>query len=706
MRRIFISIIGLLLLATVGGYAQQDSCLADLDLEQLMNLDISTVLGIKQKVSRAAAVISVVSKEDIKNYGAETLSELMSYIPGFSVKDNFAKRKIITARGVAMGLYNDKILLLVNGIPMYEPITMEYYIDAIPINSVKRIEIIRGPGSTMYGTNAYSAVINIVTEDGDDMQGLNAQFIGGSWGRKEGQLQFGENVNDKISYYLAATFRDDNGYWKKDVEDENGVKQDLLYEFDNSNLYGNFKYKNATLEFGGLYQRWSKFGPIPVHMFNIDEDPENGGRTIVSEQYVNLKYHANITKKLSLKLYTHGLNYFNKTYVGKAISFYYQFIDPSLQLGQQQYIIWQGKTLISSADLNYEFNDKLNIAYTLRYDYLIRERLDANSQLLDTPIISLASVPMPNYEGILANSLLVYGNWGKFSYLAGVRYSYSSLTGVTNNLFPRVGLVYNFSKDNSIKLLYGQAYRDPSFVEWYAKVPGLIYGRALIDSNLVPEEITSYELAYRQNLFDKLMIKFNAFYLESANLIDLWPANQDERNQLLSEGLIPGTVYRNSNLRKIRGVEFEMRSTFSDKIGLWGNISYKEGKIIDENTDTIMYNYLPFVEKFTANAGFHVVMWDRLTIAPNMQYVGDRSGYITVKNDQGQMVEKWNDVPAYTLYNINIWCRTTQKLKLGLSIHNILNTTYYYPEDIRKHIKTIPGGPGRSIYVKLSYQIQ
>ena len=105
----------LLLLGLTAPAMSQDEDLMDFDLADILNMDVTTVSKKAESISDAPAIISVMTAQQIEELGVLSLSELMSYVPGFSVKDTYWGPDIVTARGVQMTLYNDKILMLING---------------------------------------------------------------------------------------------------------------------------------------------------------------------------------------------------------------------------------------------------------------------------------------------------------------------------------------------------------------------------------------------------------------------------------------------------------------------------------------------------------------------------------------------------------------------------------------------------------------
>jgi outer membrane cobalamin receptor len=233
----------------------------EVSLEEALNMEVSTVSKRSERISDAPAVITVITAEQIEELGAQSLPEVMSYVPGFSLTDTYWKPAIVTARGVKMNMYNDKILMLIDGVPAYDGAGMEHYLDTVPVPAIDRIEVIRGPGSVLYGTNAFSAVINVITKDAADQPEMTGFLKGGSFGDRETGLAFG-HVADGVEYFFAGTTRDDDGYSKYAV-DEGGAANHINYERDNDAFFGSVKAGGLELSGGYLFQKYGKYGPAP-----------------------------------------------------------------------------------------------------------------------------------------------------------------------------------------------------------------------------------------------------------------------------------------------------------------------------------------------------------------------------------------------------------------------------------------------------------
>src|ERR1700730_5382518 len=150
-------------LGTIAAWGQTG--LTDATLEQLLNVEVTSVSKKEQKLSRTAAAVFVIGREDIRRSGAEHLPDVLRMAPGVEVAQIDANAWAITIRGFN-NRFSNKVLVLVDGRSVYTPSFSGVYWDQLdmPLEDVERIEVIRGPGATVWGANAVNGVINIITK--------------------------------------------------------------------------------------------------------------------------------------------------------------------------------------------------------------------------------------------------------------------------------------------------------------------------------------------------------------------------------------------------------------------------------------------------------------------------------------------------------------------------------------------------------------
>ncbi len=181
--------------------APADVDFTKLSLEELMDVEVTSVSKRRQRVADAAAAIFVIGQEDIRRSGATSVPELLRMVPGVEVARIDANKWAVSIRGFN-GRFSGKLLVLIDGRSVYSPLFSGVYWDAqdVVLEDVERIEVIRGPGATMWGANAVNGVINIISKSANDTQGTLLSGGGGTrrvrlrhrplWrqGRREGRL--------------------------------------------------------------------------------------------------------------------------------------------------------------------------------------------------------------------------------------------------------------------------------------------------------------------------------------------------------------------------------------------------------------------------------------------------------------------------------------------------------------------------------------
>src|ERR1700719_1571124 len=152
--------------------ARSQSGLGDASLEQLLNVQVTSVSKKEQKLSRTAAAVFVISHEDIRRSGAQNLPDVLRMAPGVEVAQIDANAWAISIRGFN-SRFSNKVLVLVDGRSVYTTSFSGVYWDQLdmPLENIERIEVIRGPGATVWGANAVNGVIDIITKSSKAMQG-------------------------------------------------------------------------------------------------------------------------------------------------------------------------------------------------------------------------------------------------------------------------------------------------------------------------------------------------------------------------------------------------------------------------------------------------------------------------------------------------------------------------------------------------------
>jgi iron complex outermembrane recepter protein len=187
--------------------AAAPQALADDSLEDLMNIEVTSVSRKEEKLSKTAAAVYVITQEDIRRSGATNIPDILRMAPGVDVAQIDANAWAISIRGFN-DRYSDKVLVLIDGRTVYTPTTSGVYWDQldVPLEDIDRIEITRGPGGTVWGANAVNGVISIVTKSTEDTRGAVVRAGGGSQGTAQGLAQYGGKVGEVGTYRVFGDY--------------------------------------------------------------------------------------------------------------------------------------------------------------------------------------------------------------------------------------------------------------------------------------------------------------------------------------------------------------------------------------------------------------------------------------------------------------------------------------------------------------------
>ncbi|CAM2070080.1 TonB-dependent receptor [Sulfidibacter corallicola] len=665
----------------VASFAEDDpDNLMQMSLEALLDMEITTASKKAQSLSEAPAVVSVFTKEQLARLELRKLSDFLAYVPGLATLDTYWKPDIAVVRGVRPTVYNDKVLMLINGVPDYDAASMEFFLDSIPIIAVERIEVIRGPGSTLYGTNAFAGVINIITRQDDEKSfyatagSFKAQEVGGYISGKAGAL----------NATLAVEMRNDEGYRKSDVIDESGALGSITYERDIENVFLDLAYRQTRVSFGHSFQHFGKFGPAPRHAWGENGDSA-GGKASHRKFFANFQYEHAIGK-LQSKWVLHYDDTDKQTATGAFGAVYVALgaIEPE-QEPETAYYRFGGETLQAEWQGQYTWKS-LNFTGGLVTERRKVVNLGDMADGLNGNLIARGSTEeLPFTISDSGAYLQLDGKTGKLGYVAGVRVTRLGIDEETYST-PRGGLVYNFGF-NAVKLLYGEAFRSPGPHEQYYRVPALIYGPDLFGRSLKPERIRTAELAWDAKIGERLKLRVNAFDTEILDLIGRRDSTAEERDILGNNA----KVYDNLGTQETQGLELELQG-YPAAAGFdsyFVNLSYTQGEENDGSD-------IAFLADLLASAGFHFRTSSFSKLSVFGRYVGEREGHMT----DGTFVS----VDDYALMDLTFSYFVGDSITLSLGAHNVFDKIYTYPEFVRRRMETIPGGPGRTIQVTGTYR--
>ena len=254
-----------------------------------MNVEVTTVSKKPQQLSQAQAAIYVLSGEELRRMGITNIPDALRLVPGIQVASIDSNKWAVTVRGFNDRFAN-KLLVLIDGRSVYTPLFAGVYWEAqmVPLADIDRIEIIRGPGGTLWGANAVNGVINIMTKRSDETQGALASVVIGNEERGFGTLRYGGKIGDDFSYRVYGQFRSrDTGFQQMGAHDDwqlgqGGIRTDWdLNSKDSLTIQGDYYRGDAGQQITTPVS--PDAGPMaPAAVTTFDEDVKlRGGNALV-----------------------------------------------------------------------------------------------------------------------------------------------------------------------------------------------------------------------------------------------------------------------------------------------------------------------------------------------------------------------------------------------------------------------------------------
>lgn len=638
--------------------------LRDLSLEELMDIEVQTVVSAsryRQKVSEAPASVTIITSRDIRKFGYRTLADILGSVRGFFTTYD-RNYQYLGVRGFGRpGDYNTRILLLVDGHRMNDAIYdaaaigTEFVLD---VDLIERVEVTRGPGSSLYGSNAFFAVVNVITRRAKDLRGAELSGEAGTQGVYKGRLSYGasgqkgQEVLLSVSRFTSAGDRlyfpeYDPGNPLADPRANNGGYADNG-DYDRFQS-GYAKFEHRGFQLAAAYVERTK--GIPTASYGTDFN-EPGNRTTDGRGYVDLQYGTRLNGGAELAI---------RTYYDQ-----YRYDGDYLYTGtlnkDRAVAAWYGGDVRMTTRL---LNAHQIIVGT---EYEARGRQDQYNADVSPAAVYLDDHRSSRTWAVYAQDEISVST--AFLLYAGVRYDWTSTFGGTMN--PRVAAVITPIENGTLKLLYGKAFRAPTVYELYYEAPPLM----LSNPTLQPERIETYELVYEHDLGHGLRASANRYSYSIRNLItqSYDPASGS-------------TSFKNQERAEAEGTELEVQKSWGN--GAHGRLSYAFQKAVDPKTGELLTN----APKHLAKLNLIVpIIGDRFFAGIEEQATSPRTTLA------GQRTE------GFAVTNLTLFGTALQRtVEASLSVYNVLDRKYADPVSGDLFPLDSIQQDGRTIRVKLTY---
>lgn len=652
-------------------YAEMKGLLV-LSLEDLLATRVMIASNTEQTISQAPAVVSVVTAEDIKATGATNLVEALAGVPGIHIRtSSFANRPWVYIRGAA----STNTLLMLNGAPIKEFVSASgQFWKGLPVNMIERIEIVRGPGSALFGADASAGVINVITKTAGKIDRSEAGVRVGSFDSQTAWLQHGTNWNG-FDIGLTAEMSHTDSYRPLITQDRISTPPARAdYGYDNTDIRfsiarGNWRVLADYLEKNNIGMGLSGGGIV------LDPLTRGSDRlTNLALLYRNATFSPDWEVDAELRYrdsrFSSGNGFFERP-PGTA-----GYPDGMInqQHGAESRLNFELSGLYTGFD-NHAL--RLGGGYVDQNQYRVEQfanyldpttgaTLPAAGPLLDISGSPYAFLPK---QARTNSYLFVQDEWNfaqDWNLTLGGRYDdYSDFGGAFN---PRLALVWQTTDRLTSKLMYGEAFRAPSYFELYSRTEASVG-----NDGLKPELSKTWDLAFNYLAAKDLKLGFTYYQFVQSDLIALDTAT-------------PIKKYQNSDELKASGVELEAQWQASKLLRLSGMLSDRH----EDSPDVRSYN-VPKQQAYLRMDWAFQPKW-HWNVQTNWM-----SKHIVKSTDTASQ-----RIGAYALTDTTLRYQHDKQWEFAASIRNLFDV------DAREYVSSrIPANlplTGRNMYAELRYK--
>jgi outer membrane receptor for ferrienterochelin and colicins len=627
--------------------AQQPD-LAALELEDLLRVNVVTASKVEERVKDAPGVMVVVTRDEIEAFGATSLVDVLNRVTSFHLMSShlWVQAKSVL-RGNLITHADHHILVLINGRPFRdarESNSNWALYTAFPVGLVERIEVIRGPGSVLYGSNAVSGVINIITKKPVERR-AELQASGGAFGTgaaaaeaelkgQDWSLLMGGSYYDEDGWrYAAATNFPSPAVGVRRAEKDFGEHHKTFSAF--------FEYRRFTAQVMHLDVTYDTMGTLPHWT--------SAGEVWGARSFVDLSYAQPLRGSWNLKM-SLSLNDLRQSIRDQTL--------PALSDGQENAL---------ATVLEVAARGKLGEKTNLVLGGLTERR--ANYDLAPVTAAFAPAIPAEYSEMHYSTYLQAdhkLRDWLKL--VGGAQYNHTA--SGHDGLVPRLGAVAPLSDSVTVKALWGRAFRTATPLEEYIDTSAII-GRG----DLEPEEVSTFDL---QAFLDRprSQTTLTYFHAKYTGVVERVPA----------VGRAPALTFRNAGVNTIQGLELEHKSRLVKGVFLTGSVTLQDDK--DEKL---------FVPDYMAKAGIY---YSGRSLNGGLFH--SRFGKPREGTPLGGL--QLNGRPeAIDLLSLNVSYTLRLRVPVTASVYasNLLDDEMNYTEFARGWTNSLPIGPGRAVYGKV-----
>jgi iron complex outermembrane receptor protein len=580
---------------------------------------------IKENINKTPASINIIDEDMINISGANNLLEILSTVPGIGITQSNIFVNEMEIRGIK-DWFSKHILVMIDNHSLDANLLnggATWFFSDMPLENIKRIEIIKGPASALYGANAFTALINIITKDSKDIKNAELKVKVGSYDTKASNILFGYN-DKEFSISTNINIFDSDG-------DKIYVNQDALNNSGYTNPYKKHFSMHLKAEYKNYYLNMDHTSKKDGQHFGALGQLNDDTNIDIKYTYIEGGYIKDITSDINLK---------TRLYYDKY-KFYNTWGIPSYSLVTVNGITNDKFGAESLA--TYKINNKLSTVFGAMFEKQRQDDVVTINNGIDVSNTNYTFAPSVDRDIWAGYLNTLYDFKDNIRATFGIRYDHYSDFG--SNIAPRGGISWEINRSNIFKFLYGEGFRAPTFAELYSNHT-VISGAA----NLTPEKAKTYESSFETKVINNTTIKITAFYNKFKDLITQ-----------------SGTDYINSGEIITKGIELETKYDLNRGSYIMANYTYQNAK--DEITDT----NLPNIAKHKGN----IILNYKIN-----KYLNSFS-HINIKGKtQRSSTDPRESVKGYAVLNTTLQIKNIIKnLEMKVTLNNLFDKTYYDPSN-------------------------
>jgi len=514
------------------GPANEQKKILKMDLRQLMqmNVTVTSVSKKPQKLHQTASAVYVITQEDIRRTGAVNLMEALRIAPGVQVSKINQNKYAVSIRGFNRGTGSDKLLVLMDGRSVYSPADSGVFWLATDtmLEDIDRIEVIRGPGAALWGSNAVAGVINIITKSAQETQDNLLSAGAGTEERGFGSYRYGAKIGDDFFYRVYGKYRDRDGgellsgadaFDKKELGQIGFRGDGQLTTRDHLTVQGDTYYLDSELNFK------NRFVSIGDGSLEFKDNLVQRGSNVLA------RWTRELENSSAFKL-----------------QIYYDRFERKSQVPINN--------TVEKADLDFQYDfmlgERQNLSWGFNYQY-------QGYNFEDTNIISVSENSAHLLGVFIHDEISLIPD--KLNLILGSKFEYNEFSGF--EFQPNIRTVWTPHQNHTLWTGFSRAVRIPNVREEVATVNRAVIPQAGLDillreendGSTNAEELLAVEMGYRFKYQSKFYFDLTSYYFKYNDLIEVLEGNIFSETSPSPAHLVLPTKFSNALKGDVYGVE-------------------------------------------------------------------------------------------------------------------------------------------------------